>query len=124
MQKNNLDAKEFTPGKNILFFSLEMPYENCFNRFIARLAKVNYRKIENATLNEDEIARLNKVLRFIKRYPFHFEIVDISNATPSDIESIYKEATIDKSFDVIVIDYLGIMEPDVGQEEADWLKQK
>jgi replicative DNA helicase len=119
----DFSATTFTKGKNVIFFALEMPYENCFHRFISRLAKVNYKKLEKATLNKEEMARVKKVTDFINRYPYRFEIVDIAKTSAGEIESIYNELKLTGDIDVIFVDYLGIMEPNEGTDEADWLKQ-
>jgi len=116
------DISNLTGGKNIIYFSLEMPYEDCFNRLLSRLAGVPSRKIENADLTKEEFAKIKACLDFIKQYPFTFKIVDIANACANDLEAILTDAGED--FDAIFIDYLGIMTPnDKSDEEQDWLKQ-
>ena len=122
MQGNKIEDTEFKPGKNVIYFSLEMNHEDCFNRLLSRLAGVASHKIENATLDRDEMVRLKKALDFIKRYPNHFEIVDIPDASANDIDAIIDDCTF--NVDVAVIDYLGIMKPNEGNsDEQDWLKQ-
>lgn len=123
MQDNTIDntLDNFTGGKNIIYFSLEMPYEDCFNRFISRLSGVSSRRIENATLDKEEFAKVRKCLEFIKNYPFSFKIVDIADASANDIEAILNDC--EEQFDCIFIDYLGIMKTNEKSEEADWLKQ-
>jgi len=122
MQDNTIDqTTQFTPGKNIIYFSLEMPYEDCFNRLISRLSGVPSRNIENASLSRDDFVKVKKALDFIKRYPYNFKIVDIADATANDIENIY--VNCEEKFDLIFIDYLGIMNTNEKSEEADWLKQ-
>jgi len=113
---------EFSPGKNIIYFSLEMPYEDCFNRLLSRLSGVPSRKIENADLSKEEFARVKCCLDFIKNYPYNFKIVDIADACANDLENILIDTGED--FDAIFIDYLGIMETnEKHSEEQDWLKQ-
>jgi replicative DNA helicase len=122
MQDNTIDqTTPFTPGKNIIYFSLEMPYEDCFNRLISRLAGVPSRNIENASLNKDEFSKVKKALDFIKRYPYNFKIVDVADACANDLENIY--VNCEEKFDVVFIDYLGIMNTNEKSDEADWLKQ-
>lgn len=122
MQDNTIDqTTSFTPGKNIIYFSLEMPYEDCFNRLISRLAGVPSRSIENASLNKDEFSKVKKALDFIKRYPYNFKIVDVADACANDLETIY--VNCEEKFDLVFIDYLGIMNTNEKSDEADWLKQ-
>jgi replicative DNA helicase len=122
MQDNTIDqTTQFTPGKNIIYFSLEMPYEDCFNRLLSRLSGVPSRSIENASLSREEFSKVKKALDFVKRYPYNFKIVDIADASANDLEAIF--ANCEEKFDVIFIDYLGIMNTNEKSDEADWLKQ-
>lgn len=111
----------FSAGKDIIYFSLEMPYEDCFNRLLSRLSGVASRKIENANLTKEEFHKVKKCLDFIKDYPHEFKIVDIADASANDLEVILEEC--EKDFDGIFIDYLGIMETNEKNDEQDWLKQ-
>lgn len=120
MQKNNLISFE-KEGKNIIYFSLEMPYEECFDRLIAKLARVPVRSIENASISKEEFQRVKHVLDFIKIYPYKFRIVDITEASANDIENIIINSG--EKFDAICLDYLGIMNPNEDNNEQDWLKQ-
>jgi replicative DNA helicase len=119
--KVGVGGSQMTGGKNIIYFSLEMPYEDCFNRLISRLAGVPSRKIENADLNKTEMAKVKLCLDFIKQYPYNFKIVDIMDATANDLETVLIDTN--ENFDAIFIDYLGIMRPNQKSEEQDWLKQ-
>lgn len=122
MQNNSIDDTDnFTPGKNIIYFSLEMPYEDCFNRLISRLSGVPSRSIENASLTKEDFAKVKKALNFIKKYPNQFKIVDIADACANDLDAIF--ADCEDQFDAIFIDYLGIMNTNEKSDEADWLKQ-
>lgn len=123
MQKNTLDMTSgFTEGKNIVYFSLEMPYEDCFNRLLSRLSGVPTRKIdEPSTINKEELAKIQQALAFIKEYPYEFEIIDIVDACANDIDLILND--INYQIDALFIDYLGIMKPNEKGEEQDWLKQ-
>ena len=125
MQDNKIpfDGKynEFTEGKNIIYFSLEMPYEDCFNRLISRLSGVQSRKIENANLTKEEFAKIKSCLDFINKYPYKFKIVDIADACANDLETILIETG--EKYDAIFVDYLGIMRPNEKSEQQDWLTQ-
>lgn len=122
MQQNTIEAgAPFGPGKNIIYFSLEMPFDDCFNRLISRLTGVPSRKIENATVTVEEHRKIRAALDFINSYPNQFRIVDVANASASDLEAIL--ADINEGTDALFIDYLGIMQPNDSKEEQDWLKQ-
>ena len=124
-QDNNIDQEsDFKKGYNVLYFSLEMPFNDCFNRVLANLANVPSKNIKNAKLTKEESLRVSKALKFIKNYPHEFEIVDVPRgATISSIENIYKEAKSRYNPDIVIIDYLGIMEADREDlDKEDWLK--
>lgn len=122
LQDNTINQLDnFTPGKNIVYFSLEMPYEDCFNRFLSRLSGVASRKIENASLDREEFAKVKRCLDFINKYPHKFIIVDISDACANDLDAILDD--LNEQVDIVFIDYLGIMKTNEKSEEADWLKQ-
>lgn len=122
LQNNTIDMDTFGNGYNILYFSLEMPFKPCFNRVLARLSNNPSKLIRNAKLNPLEADKLKKALRFINKYPYQFEIVDIPRgATMETIELLYEEARAHYQPHVIVIDYLGLMDYE-GAELEDWLK--
>lgn len=123
-QGNSIDKGFVEPGKNIVYFSLEMPYENCFNRLVSSLSEVPYKKIENAKCNKEEMGRLRDALDFINKYKNNFTIVDIPRmACANDIEAIINDIKQEQPVDAIFVDYLGIMNPNEMKEEQDWLKQ-
>lgn len=123
MQGNNIDSRDnFKQGYNVLYFSLEMPYKQCFNRTVSRIAQLELYGIRDATLSPSEVEQLYKVFEFIKAYPYHFEIVDIPRGvTVEDIEERYLEAKAKFNPDIVVVDYLGLLE-DKDATGDDWLK--
>lgn len=121
LQDNNPFEEPKSKGKNIIYFSLEMPYEDCFNRFISRLSGVPSRDIENASLSSDDFQKVKKCLQFIKKYNCKFTIVDITDACANDIEAILTDAQ--EKYDAVFIDYIGIMKTNTPSEDQDWLKQ-
>jgi replicative DNA helicase len=112
---------EYKKGCNVLYFSLEMPYEQCLNRVLSRVADVPYKSIRDGTVREDNFAKLQQGLKFVKDYPFEFEIVDIPRgATAEQLELIFNDTKLKFTPDVVVVDYLGLMEYE--GEMDDWLK--
>jgi replicative DNA helicase len=124
LQKNKAEPSQiYLPGKNILYFSLEMPFKPCLNRVLGRLSANPTKLIRQAKLNPVEMENMLKVLKFIKQYPYQFEIVDIPRgATMESLELIFEEAKAMHNPDVIVIDYLGLMDYEGGKDMEDWLK--
>jgi replicative DNA helicase len=122
-QNNSIYTRDnFSNGYHVIYFSLEMPYEQCFNRFIASLANVPQYGIRDATLTKEQLNKVHAALEFMKCYPFEFQIVDIPRGvTPDVLEQRIEEAFGSFKPDVIVVDYLGLMEdPTVSGD--DWLK--
>lgn len=113
----------FTTGFNIIFFSLEMPYEQVFARFMARLADVNERSLNKGTLESDELDRLHRAVEFINNYPNKFMIVDMPrNVTMDNIELRYKDALLQFQPHVVGIDYLGLLGSTQNSKDGDWLR--
>lgn len=122
LQQNTMETENFGLGYNILYFSLEMPFKPCLNRVLARLSTNPSKAIRGAKLNPFEAEKLKKALKFVQRYPYQFEIIDIPRgATMETIEMLYEEALAYYRPDVVVIDYLGLMDYE-GEELEDWLK--
>jgi len=122
--ENNIDMTEnFLPGNNVMYFSLEMPFKPCRNRVLGRLSSNPTKLIRTAKLNNEEAAKLKKVLKFVGNYPNQFEVIDIPRgATMESLELIFEEAKVMYDPKVIVIDYLGLMDYEGGKEMDDWLK--
>lgn len=123
MQDNNIDmVGDYGQGQHVLYFSLEMPFKPCLNRTLARVSNNPSKLIRNASLNNEEAEKLKKGLRFISKYPYEFEIVDIPRgATMESLELIYEEAKTHYDPKIVVIDYMGLMSYE-GPEMDDWLK--
>lgn len=126
MADNTIDmAPPHKPGYNVLLFSLEMNYEDYMQRALARIAMVPQKSIRDASLSKEEQERVAKALSFIKRYNHSFKVVDLPRkATTEAIEQIIDEETEkDCKPDIIVVDYLNLMDADVGKDASDWLIQ-
>lgn len=101
-----------------------MPFKACFNRFLSRTGKIPQRGIRDAKLSLDNMMRLKSTLQFIDKYPYSFEIVDIARGVTIEmIESIYEETCLQgRKPDIVVIDYIGLMDCKVPNNTEDWLK--
>jgi len=117
------DPEEIIGGRNVLYFSLEMPKENQERRIDACMAGVPYNDIRDGKLSTEDKVKYAKVLKFQKKFPKTFHIVDMARGvTVREIELKYiemKEA-YGIEFDLVVVDYMGIMKPTV-QQPSDWL---
>lgn len=121
LQDNTIYDETFTQGKNIIYFSLEMPYEDCFNRLLSCLTGIPSRLIERANLTKEQFAKIKQTLTFINNYPYKFKIVDLVDPCAKDIEMILEDENI--KYDAIFVDYLGIMKPNESSGDQDWLEQ-
>jgi len=125
LQGNTMDMeKDFKEGCDVLYFSLEMPFDDCQERVLARLGMVPQKGIRDAKLSGDEQKLLSRSLKFIKNYPWDFEIVDVPRgASIETIELIFNDVlTRKRKPKVVVIDYLTLM--DYKENDLDdWLKQ-
>lgn len=125
LQGNTTDMeKDFKEGCDVLYFSLEMPFDDCQERVLARLGMVPQKGIRDAKLEGDEQKKLSKSLKFIKNYPWDFEIVDVPRgASIETIELIFNDVlTRKRKPKVVVIDYLTLMDYKENDMD-DWLKQ-
>lgn len=122
LQGNDLNSRDaFYPGYNVLYFSLEMPYEMCFRRSISKLGLLPFTGVRDSTLNKDQFKILKNVCEFIESYPYQFEIIDIPRgATVEALEERIQDSMSRYKVDVICVDYLGLLDDKSSQE--DWLK--
>lgn len=122
---NTLDTEQdFKKGNDVVYFSLEMPFEDCQERMFARLAMVPQKAIRDAKLDDEQKRQLAKACKFIERYPWEMEIVDIPRgATFSQLELIYNDicAARGRKPAVVVVDYLALMSYE-NKEIQDWLQ--
>ena len=110
-------------GENVVFYSLEMPMDNYYTRFMSSLSGIDYFKLESGKLNREEYELLKKIGLWIKRYPYKFEIVDYPLLSSIEMDASISEIKSKYSPDVIVVDYLGIMEDSKAtSSDNDWLK--
>jgi len=117
------DLESVTGGKNALYFSLEMPKETQERRIDACIAGIPYYDLRDGSLSAEDKAKYSKSLKFQTRYPRTFHIVDMARGvTVRDIELKYIEMkeVYGIEFDIVVVDYLGLMMPTV-DKGSDWL---
>jgi len=127
MQNNTLDTpqEELTTGYNVMYFTLEMPYQDCFRRTISQIADIPSYGIRDSKLNQLEAKAMAKALKFMERYPYEFDIIDVARGfTTEELELHFQEAKSRYRPDAIVIDYLGLMDNinQDGGDAQDWLK--
>lgn len=94
--------------KNVLFISLEMPYEQICLRIISSLSSVPLNNLLHAKISTKAI---QDCLASIERFKnMNLFIMDTSYLTPSSLRSISRQMKRQHKIDLIVIDYLQLME--------------
>jgi len=119
-----IPTTEFTKGYNIQYFSLEMPFDQCFRRAFARIGALPTYGLRDARISDpDMLQRMSHAAKFIKEYPYEFEIVDIPRGvTVKDIEDRFLDSVARGiKPDILVVDYLGLMQ-DPKSDGDDWLR--
>ena len=103
-----------------------MPYDDCYARFLSRLANVPFRGLLKSKLTKQEEDRVIQAHSFIKEYQTagnFFDIVDLPrNATIEEIELRYNDALLRYHPDVVIVDYMGLMHSPAFAREQDWLR--
>jgi len=115
---------DFSKGRSIVYFTIEMPFEVMQRRLHAAVAGVSLYGIRDGTLGPEEEERYRAALRFIRAYPYPFYVVDIPRgATMRHVEVKYLELC--RKYEkhppeLFGLDYISLMTPEVDQG-SDWL---
>jgi replicative DNA helicase len=123
MQNNKIetDPSKYTNGYNVAYYSLEMSFDDCFQRTLAKVADVPSYGLRDAKLSKSEAKAVSQACKFYKNYPYKFHIVDVPRGlTIEQMEIIHEEMKSEFIPDVIFLDYLGLME-DMEEGSDDWL---
>lgn len=91
-------------GKRVLFFSLEMSYEQLWQRVLSRLAKA---PVHSGNLHDDEWESVEGVTYEASRLPL--DIDDSSGLTALEICSRSNQYKRKNGLDMVIIDYLGFV---------------
>lgn len=110
-------------GKNIIYVSLEMSKEQIEHRIDANVARIRHKNLVRATLSEDELKAWGRCLKFQSKYEKkkRFYIIDMPRGSRTiDIEGRLDAISAEFKPDLVCIDYIGIMKPNV-EYGSDWL---
>lgn len=91
-------------GKRVLFFSLEMSYEQLWARVLSRLAKA---PVHSGNLQDDEWEAVDLVAYEASRLPI--DIDDSTGLTALDICARANQYKRKNGLDMVIIDYLGFI---------------
>ena len=95
-------------GKRILMFSMEMSREELLGRFVSRIGGLSGDKLKKPNgMSQEEWGRYIKGLDAVSKLPV--TINSQADLTPADVASISARCNSNGGLDVIVIDYLQLM---------------
>jgi len=96
--------------KKVLFVALEMDYDELHAKMVSLISGVDFQKLifESEKLTGEEWQKINNARSQISDYNLYR--IGEDKITPSDIEITLQDL---KNVDIIFIDYLQLMEPDV-----------
>jgi archaellum biogenesis ATPase FlaH len=119
----NIAKNAFLNGKNVLLFSLEMPFGQYEDRFVSCYTKLNARRMMLAALTTEEEVRLAQAWEEIGTAPNQLQIIDFPEVNAFRLETELTRALDRFRPDLVVVDYLGIMKPNDKRSVADWESQ-
>lgn len=95
-------------GAKVAMFSLEMSRAQLTQRIISSCTHVNLQKIISGDLDKDEWGKVVDILPVLSQ--MDLEIDDTSGITPLELKAKCRRLKMEKGLDLIVIDYLQLME--------------
>lgn len=102
-------------GASVAIFSLEMSKEQLMLRMLASEAMVDLSKIQVGNLNEEEWAKIASAMAPLSQAKIHFD--DTPGITVAEMRSKCRRLKMEKGLDLVLIDYLQLMEGD-GRTES------
>lgn len=112
----NCQYNTMLAGYSSAYFSIEMSDEQCRRRLVSRITGLPYLRIKNVKLSPEELGRMRSELEtFEQRTDGHSLIVDIpENCTPKMIEAKTRALMKKQRVDLVLVDYLLLMQPSGG----------
>jgi archaellum biogenesis ATPase FlaH len=98
-------------GYNVLYVSVEMPKEQVERRYDSRASGLEYSKIRDGKLNPMEEEIYKQCLNIQKSRTNKFYVIDAHDCNTTLIRSKLK--TFPQKFDLVIVDYLTIVKPEV-----------
>ncbi len=90
--------------KSIGFFSLEMPHNIVFEKFVCLAADIKYSEYEDVNLVQENIERLKEISKQFKKRDIRIE--DPSSITISQLRAMAKRMKTEDGIEILFIDYL------------------
>jgi replicative DNA helicase len=95
--------------KYVAFFSLEMSSEQLSMRLISSETRIDFNRIRRGIFSTPEWDNINKAVMKIRRSKLFID--DSPNASVFEISSKIRRLKAEKKCDLVIIDYLQLMEP-------------
>lgn len=97
-----------TQGKNVAVFSLEMTKQEIMDRVIAGYLGVEAWKVKKGGLTQEDFSRMGKLFDQMKGHPLYLD--DDPDTTISNLRSKARRQQMERGLDLLVIDYLQLIE--------------
>ncbi len=97
-------------GASVAIFSLEMSKEQLVQRLISSLSLMELQRIINADLDSHEWTDMVEAITILSNQDIYID--DTAGITPTELKAKCRRLKADKGLDLIVIDYLQLMETD------------
>ena len=97
--------------KGVVLFSMEMPRYQAALRILCSVARVDLQKIRRGDMTDEIQAALADAFPAVSSAPIYID--DTPGLTPCMLGSRCRELKKEDKLDLIVIDYIGLMQPDV-----------
>jgi len=107
----NIAYNVFMSGKNVVYFTLEMPYTQIVRRFDSLSTGIPYSVLKSGNISAAHKKDVTELVSAIEKKPNHFYIVDCPDCTPSFIDS--KLSVLGFKPDLVIIDYLSLIKSEV-----------
>ncbi len=93
----------------VLFFSLEVDRKDLVKKLLSAEARVEFKSLENGTLDSAEMERLAETAKDFKEWPL--DLMDVSDLTVQSLRSIVKRRMLETNgqLKLVVLDYLQLL---------------
>ncbi len=101
-------------NRKVALFSMEMSKEQLIQRMIASESKVELNKLKNGNLDEEEWPKVITAMEVLSKTNIHID--DTPGLTVAELRSKCRRLKIERGLDMVLIDYLQLMESDAKGE--------
>lgn len=104
----NIASRCATAGATVLFISLETPDTQLAANLVAIRCRINSRAFQSGKMTEDEYDKASAEMHQLKSE--HLLIADCPSLSPSGLRSMLRTQSRSTTLDLVIIDYLQLME--------------